>query len=384
MNKKKLKSLLKSSEGVKLDFKLQLDLNVETGKKELAKDICAIANSRGGRGYLIIGVEDKTKKVVGIEKDSLNEEQVQQIISSRCEPPIPISLEIVDYEEVYVAVITIFQSNQKPYQLRENGAFYIRRGSTTDTMRKQELITIFQESTNLNIELTPIIKSRIYNFDTALIDTYFKKHGIEVNDENRIAFMENTGMIYLDDESKEYYGTLGGLLVFSKINYLYIPSNMIRIVNNVNENYNELIIIQGDLLSMLYRSKEILEEILPKNYPVTAVYEGIKNALIYRDYTIINKEIEVILGYNSVNVISPGILLKDNSNHNTSSHNYIRRNMWIYEKLVVLDESKSVTHSGRGFTKMKKAFKNYGKIIFINSIKDNIFKVIYPGISSIK
>lgn len=384
MNKKKLKSLLKSSEGVKLDFKLQLDLNVETGKKELAKDICAIANSRGGRGYLIIGVEDKTKKVVGIEKDSLNEEQVQQIISSRCEPPIPISLEIVDYEEVYVAVITIFQSNQKPYQLRENGAFYIRRGSTTDTMRKQELITIFQESTNLNIELTPIIKSRIYNFDTALIDTYFKKHGIEVNDENRIAFMENTGMIYLDDESKEYYGTLGGLLVFSKINYLYIPSNMIRIVNNVNENYNELIIIQGDLLSMLYRSKEILEEILPKNYPVAAVYEGIKNALIYRDYTIINKEIEVILGYNSVNVISPGILLKDNSNHNTSSHNYIRRNMWIYEKLVVLDESKSVTHSGRGFTKMKKAFKNYGKIIFINSIKDNIFKVIYPGISSIK
>ncbi len=384
MNKKKLKSLLKSSEGVKLDFKLQLDLNVETGKKELAKDICAIANSRGGRGYLIIGVEDKTKKVVGIEKDSLNEEQVQQIISSRCEPPIPISLEIVDYEEVYVAVITIFQSNQKPYQLRENGAFYIRRGSTTDTMRKQELITIFQESTNLNIELTPIIKSRIYNFDTALIDTYFKKHGIEVNDENRIAFMENTGMIYLDDESKEYYGTLGGLLVFSKINYLYIPSNMIRIVNNVNENYNELIIIQGDLLSMLYRSKEILEEILPKSYPVAAVYEGIKNALIYRDYTIINKEIEVILGYNSVNVISPGILLKDNSNHNTSSHNYIRRNMWIYEKLVVLDESKSVTHSGRGFTKMKKAFKNYGKIIFINSIKDNIFKVIYPGISSIK
>lgn len=384
MNKKKLKSLLKSSEGVKLDFKLQLDLNVETGKKELAKDICAIANSRGGRGYLIIGVEDKTKKVVGIEKDSLNEEQVQQIISSRCEPPIPISLEIVDYEEVYLAVITIFQSNQKPYQIRENGAFYIRRGSTTDTMRKQELITIFQESTNLNIELTPIIKSRIYNFDTALIDTYFKKHGIEVNDENRIAFMENTGMIYLDDESKEYYGTLGGLLVFSKINYLYIPSNMIRIVNNVNENYNELIIIQGDLLSMLYKSKEVLEEILPKNYPVAAVYEGIKNALIYRDYTIINKEIEVILGYNSVNVISPGILLKDNSNHNTSSHNYIRRNMWIYEKLVVLDESKSVTHSGRGFTKMKKAFKNYGKIIFINSIKDNIFKVIYPGISSIK
>jgi predicted HTH transcriptional regulator len=384
MNKKKLSSLLKSTEGVKLDFKLQLDLNLETGKKELAKDVCAIANSRGGRGYLIIGVEDKTKKIVGVDIDSFNEEQVQQVISSRCEPPIPVSLEFVNYEGEFLAVITIFQSNQKPYQLRENGAFYIRRGSTTDTMRKQELITAFQESMNLNIELTPIVKSRLEHFDTELVDRYFEEHGIEVNDKNRITLMENTKIIYLDEEAKEYYGTLGGLLVFSKINYLYIPSNMIRIVNNVNENFDEIIIIQGDLLTMLHKSKEVLAEMLPESYPISAIHEGIKNALLYRDYTIINKEIEVILGNNSVNVISPGILLRDTQNKSTASHNYIRRNMWIYEKLMTLDGSKSVTQSGRGFSKMKKAFKNYGKVIFINSIKENIFKVIYPGINTAK
>ena len=53
--------LLKREEGTKLDFKVKMDIVIESGKKELAKDICAIANSHGGRGYIVIGVEDKTK-----------------------------------------------------------------------------------------------------------------------------------------------------------------------------------------------------------------------------------------------------------------------------------------------------------------------------------
>ena len=68
MNKKKLLSLIKQREGTKLDFKLQIDISSESGKKELAKDVCAIANSRGGRGYLIIGIEDRTKRIIGINK----------------------------------------------------------------------------------------------------------------------------------------------------------------------------------------------------------------------------------------------------------------------------------------------------------------------------
>jgi predicted HTH transcriptional regulator len=89
VDSKRLLSLIKKDEGVKLDFKLRLSLQYESNKKELAKDISAIANSRGGRGYIIIGVEDKSKKIVGLKDDEIiKEEQVQQIVSSRCEPLI--------------------------------------------------------------------------------------------------------------------------------------------------------------------------------------------------------------------------------------------------------------------------------------------------------
>ncbi|MBM6861941.1 ATP-binding protein, partial [Clostridium saudiense] len=99
MDEKKLLSIISKGEGIKVDFKRELCLNYESCKKELAKDVCAIANSRGGRGYIIVGVEDKSREIVGVrDLNSLNEEKIQQIISSRCEPPIPIMVEIVEIQ----------------------------------------------------------------------------------------------------------------------------------------------------------------------------------------------------------------------------------------------------------------------------------------------
>ena len=53
MDIQRLKQLLSREENEKMDFKAQLKLTTEGEKKELVKDVTAIANSRGGRGYII-------------------------------------------------------------------------------------------------------------------------------------------------------------------------------------------------------------------------------------------------------------------------------------------------------------------------------------------
>ncbi|MGL4990441.1 MAG: AlbA family DNA-binding domain-containing protein [Sarcina sp.] len=94
MDKKKLLRIIRQNEGSKLDFKEKMSLSTDSEKKEFAKDVCALANSIGGRAYLVIGIQDKSKKIVGVEDiKSLNEERMQQIISARCDPPIPIGVE---------------------------------------------------------------------------------------------------------------------------------------------------------------------------------------------------------------------------------------------------------------------------------------------------
>ncbi|WP_027625808.1 helix-turn-helix domain-containing protein [Clostridium lundense] len=378
MDRRKLLNLIKRGEGTKVDYKQKIDLETESSRKELAKDICAIANSKGGRGYLIVGIEDKTKNIIGIEEEKYSEEQIQQIVSSRCEPPIPVSLEFVNFDNKKLAIINIYDGPQKPYQLRENGAFYIRRGSTTDTMRKEEIISALQENLSLNLELCPIVKSDMSCINMELVHKYFSLKGIDTNGNNIISFAENASIINFDRESNRYMVTLGGLLVFSDINNLYIPHNMIKIINKINKNFKENIIIQGNLISILDNCEDILKKILPKGYPINGVFEGIRNAVVYRDYNLYYKEIEIVLDYNSIILISPGVLM---DGRELTSSQYLKRNMWIYEKLITLDNKERFVNTGRGFFRMKRYFKGKGRLTFVNSIKENSFKIIYPGIN---
>ena len=313
MDIKKLQRLLKKEEGTKLDFKLRLELWNETGKKELAKDVCAIANSKGGRGYIVVGIIDKSKVIEGIKEEELfKEEQIQQIISSRCEPPIPVKVDFLDIKDKKVGVITILTGEQKPYQVRENGAFYIRRGSTTDIMRKQELLRIFEENLDLTIETSTIARSDISLLDNELLERYFNKKGIKLTEENKIFLLESTGIINIDKETGEEKCTYGGLLVFSEENSLCIPNNMIRIINRVNKEVDEINIIQGSLITMILKSEELIKNIVPTSYPIVAIMEAIKNAILYRAYSEVNRVIEVVIAQNSVVIDSPGELIQKN------------------------------------------------------------------------
>lgn len=381
MDKKRLTNIIKRPESPKLDFKQLIDVVSEGGRKEFAKDVCAIANSKGGRGYIILGIEDGTKRVIGINDMEISEEQVQQIVSSRIDPPIPISLEITEYEGKKIGVITIYDGPNKPYQIKDNGAFLIRRGSTTDTMRKQEIIAALQESFSFNAETFPIVGSNMNSINMNLVKKYFDSKGLKVSEEAKKELLESASIIYMDRESGSEMATLGGLLVFSAENYLFVPQNFIRVVNRLEGRKRDDIIIQGDLLSIIDKSQEVLNDCLPDNYPVDAVFEAVMNAVIYRDYTVYYKEIMVIIDDNSVSVISPGVFA-DSKNTITSS--YYKRNMWIYEKIVSMDSRKRLLKEEKGFTKMKKSFKNIGKVMFINNINENSFKVIFPGINRLK
>jgi predicted HTH transcriptional regulator len=379
MDNRKLLNLIKREEGPKLDHKVRLELWTESGKKELAKDISAIANSKGGRGYLIVGIEDKSKKIIGVkEEETFKEEQVQQIITSRCEPPIPIEVEFFEIEEKNIAVITIYDGNQKPYQIKESGAFHVRRGSTTDIIRKQELLILFEETLELSIETFPAMKSSIEFLNMELIDKYFRKKGIYINDENKSFLLESSGIIYIEKESGKEKCTYGGLLVFSDNNSLFIPHNMIRIINNINKKYKEVTLIQGNIIDMILSSKRVINEIFETIYPVEAILEAVKNAVLYRSYSEVNKIIQVIISKKSIIIESPGQRIEENKKGDNGNH--IKRNMWIYEKLITLDDTNIFLKNGKGFSRMKNAFRGKGKIKLINSREENSFKVILPGI----
>jgi predicted HTH transcriptional regulator len=379
LDNQKLQSLLDREDGTKLDFKRELNIENGSGKKELAKDVSAIANSRGGRGYIVFGIEDKTKRVLGINPADFAEEKIQQVISTRCDPPIPISLDIVEYNGKQIAVITIYSGEQKPYQMRESGAFYIRRGSTTDLMRKEELASLLQDTGLLNYELTPVQKAGLDSLDIDKVREYTSKIGVNFNGDN-FDIIESLGIIVKDRESSEYHPTAGGLMLFGSKPQVYLPHTSIRVVNYINPDFKGIEVFFGSVLQMIDSAEEYIKNIINNvSYPVGTINEALENALVHRDYFDIYHETSVVLSPKSIEVISPGSLIGGTEVNTHGVNVPARRNMWLYQRLMTLDTKNRFTQTGTGFSRMRKAFKGAGRVKIVSIDDRNLFKVIFPG-----
>ena len=99
----------------------------------------------------------------------------------------------------------------------------------------------------------------------SLVKKYFLRKGIVLNDKNRKYLLESSGITYIQKETGKEKCTLGGLLVFSEINSICISNNIIRIINKFNNNYAEVIVIQGSLLTMINKTDDLLRKIIKKS-----------------------------------------------------------------------------------------------------------------------
>ncbi len=156
MNPAYLAALLTQNEHEHLEFKQTLNLDTPQGKSKFVKEVLSLANSlqNGEEAYLIVGIEDKTKKLIGLEK-GLPEERIQQIVADWCHPPISLRVETVMHQGKRLGVITIFggraphtakkdaKDQQGKVLLREKEV-YIRRGSTIDVATPEEVVAIAQ------------------------------------------------------------------------------------------------------------------------------------------------------------------------------------------------------------------------------------------------
>ncbi len=375
MTVQKLKELIAMPENEKLDFKLEFKLNTESAKKEFVKDVSAIANSKGGRGYIIFGIKDKTKEIIGVDTAKFDEERIHQVISSRCDPPVAVGYDEVDLEGKKIVVITIYKSDFVPHQIIGTGTIYIRRGSTTDVARRTEVAGLLQDNGLLSYESVPIRNASIDDLDMDLIHKHIINKS-EITTELKMVLLESIGFV-TKNSSGEYCPTAGGMLIFGKTPQRYLNSTGIRI-----EFEGETEFIEGNIPTMLDRCEKYISSILKNtSYPVNAIYEAIYNAVVHRDYWDYSRDILVSIGRKKIEIINPGSLWKKEGEVQFDDDtNPPRRNNWLYQRLLLVDKRRRFLNSPYGVRTLCESFKNKNKVRFINSPKNNIFKAVLPGI----
>ncbi len=104
-------------ESKNVEFKVMLP---EKSEKYM-KTIIAFANTQGGR--MIIGIDDRTRKVVGVDEESLFRvmDSISNAVSDCCTPQIVPNVEPQTVDGKTVIVVTVAPGPNRPYYLKSKG-----------------------------------------------------------------------------------------------------------------------------------------------------------------------------------------------------------------------------------------------------------------------
>jgi ATP-dependent DNA helicase RecG len=112
-----LEEMIMTGESKNLEFKVQRPKD----SSKYMKSVIAFANGSGGR--LVFGVDDKTRKVVGIPKEQVFGEidAITAAISDSCEPVIIPDVYLQTIQDKSVIVVDIQPGRQRPYYIKSLG-----------------------------------------------------------------------------------------------------------------------------------------------------------------------------------------------------------------------------------------------------------------------
>lgn len=289
---------------------------------KMAHEIAAFANGQGGR--ILLGVEDKTRDVIGIDDDKVSstEEWVVNISQQKIAPPIRIDtrlLQLPDNEGNQKTVIYI----EIPRSIsvhQSAGRYYQRVGSTKQEMKPEVLARLFQQRS----------QSRLIRFDETLvpgtaiddIDPSLKQRFLREGTPEQIQLHK------LHLTAKDEYDSglsVSGTLLLTSNPTQWLHNAYIQCVHYSGrerdaqdqldaQDYTGPVDQQiNDAFEFVRRNmrveatKSIGRRDIPQ-YDLGAVFEAIVNAVAHRDYSMTGRRIRLHMFADRLELYSPGAL----------------------------------------------------------------------------
>ncbi len=108
---------IRAGESANIEFKVELP---KKGEKYI-KSIVAFANTAGGK--IIIGVDDETHRIVGVDKDEVFHimDNIANTISDMCSPQIFPNIGADTIEGKCIIVVEIYPGANRPYYIKSMG-----------------------------------------------------------------------------------------------------------------------------------------------------------------------------------------------------------------------------------------------------------------------
>jgi len=366
MDKKAFEALIKNRENKDLDFKLELP-----GSEKVANLVTAFYNSRGGT--IVLGVEDETRKPVGLRDAKKTEHRFIQIIRHWCKLDKDPEIEFVKYQNKEFIVITCPKGEDTPYFIRGQSKPRVRVGSSNVVANKEETARLYREGSSTSQDVSSVANTDLDDLDLKKIKEYFRRSVLtkKLDDKHIRELMLKEHFVV--EENNSLVPTIAGILLFGKNPHLNITQCEIRADRYVGESMVEWIDrkdVHGTLFGMLKQAERFILKNMRTpatvvgfktefrtEYPIEALREAIVNALVHRDWNS-SEAILVRMFDSHVDILSPGELLRPLTLRNIKRDDYIpcTRNKILVE---VLAKFGIMDKRGTGFLRIRQALDKW-------------------------
>ena len=372
---------------------MKRDENQNVEYKELWHDkylewICGYANAKGGTLY--IGIEDRTKRVVGVRKANKLMEDIPNSIRNTM--GIVADVVLVRKEGKDVIRIKVPASS---FPVSYHGGYFYRTGAVKMQMIGNALTDFILRKTNSSWDacksasgkrvddcrFTVLVSHFLDQTGHRFEGSYFKSFGL-ADDEDCLT---NAGALFADDSPvyqnrmfcTRWNGLDKGAGIMDSIDDKEYSGSVLSLFE-YGKNF-----VKGNSRKMWHKLPSRRVEF--PEYPERAVEEAIANALIHRDYTNYGSEVHIDIYDDRLEVVSPGgmfdgglpIQERDNLRDVGSS----RRNPLVAD---IFSRLEFAERRGSGIGKMLDAYSlplanpRDRKPIFVS---DTFFRVILPNLT---
>jgi len=313
-----LEQLVGQREGETLEFKQGM-----SSSSDVAKLVTAFYNTRGGT--IVFGVEDETRRLVGVTSPQGIEEGITNILRARCSLDVMPSIELVSYQGMEFVVVTCPQGARKPYLVSGETRPHVRVGSSNREAQDEQVRRLYIEGSEGGFEALPCRDAIAADLSEALIAAYVRQRE-ETSDQPLGLSWEEVlrGLGCVVEQGETWGPTNAGVMLFAEEPQCFIGQAEVTCVRFKGKDVVSYV-DRRDLRGPLYQLVDDAEQFIYRHmkvgrriegfagvehreYPEEAVREVIVNAVVHRDYSRRGQHIRVFMFDDRIEVYSPGTL----------------------------------------------------------------------------
>ncbi len=321
-----LTDLMRAGESDRVEFKESLRGDAPNRIREA---ICAFANDLPDHrtpGVVFVGVRDDGTPIGLSVTDELLRQLADMKTDGKTVPPPSLTVENRSFCGQDVAIVTVQPSDSPP--VRYNGRVHVRIGSRRGvaTAQEERILNEKRRFGDIPFDIRPIRSATLNDldltqFENEYLPQAFAQEVLEANDRTREEQLAATKMIESADEPVP---TVLGMLVLGKRALFYLPGAYVQFLriagSDVTGPITDEQAISGTITDVLRRLDDKLHshnrtavditsgpvERRMSTYPVAAIQQITRNAIMHRSYEGNNAPVRVYWFDDRIEVISPG------------------------------------------------------------------------------